>query len=396
VHQTGSSSFNQIVNQTGYGDDFSWGTVQVTTKPVGLAARYMSYADNPKRPLTHFWFGPMTLLDFTGNVNQGRYWWPGTVHEAPTWQLKASVESALSDIKLNHPNDNIALVYFSVPKTSSSSYGFWNRTVVPLGFGDTQTTYMQNRLWFAPQTITGYGSSPRTEMRPSQLDSSDNKTVPKANGGTDWGYALMLAYNQFSQNSTLKSYAGSPAWTGEAGGLGRKGAQKMVVFETDGVVNQRCVANFETNVTPPAYNCYYHVRQDPSGGNTNEYPSDTSRDDTWTVAWTDAQAVANQLCALDTASKPGFSTVRKPVLIHVIAFGSLFDPANTTSAGTTALSHLQNLQYIGGQAGGDQPTPTTPLNDYKRIYGTYNQRITNMKNAFSLIMDDGIQVTLVQ
>ena len=29
----------------------------------------MHYADNPPRPRTHFWFGPLTMIDFLGNYN---------------------------------------------------------------------------------------------------------------------------------------------------------------------------------------------------------------------------------------------------------------------------------------------------------------------------------------
>ena len=41
-------------------------------QPTDLATelghgRYMEYDDNPKRPKLHFWFGPMTMVDFLGN-----------------------------------------------------------------------------------------------------------------------------------------------------------------------------------------------------------------------------------------------------------------------------------------------------------------------------------------
>jgi hypothetical protein len=139
-----------------------------------------------------------------------------------------------------------------------------------------------------------------------------------------------------------------------------------------------------------------NIRQDPSGTNANESPTTTARDDTWVQAASDAQAVVRQICALDSANPPGYSTPRKPVLIHAIAFGSLFDPANSSAAADMALTNLQLMQFTGGKAGGDQPTPTTPLNPNKRIYGKFDQRISNMRKAFNQIMDDGVQVTLLQ
>ena len=36
------------------------------------------------------------------------------------------------------------------------------------------------------------------------------------------------------------------------------------------------------------------------------------------------------------------------------------------------------------------------LPDYKRIYGPYNSRITKMQQAFTVIMQDGVQVSLIQ
>jgi hypothetical protein len=54
------------------------------------------------------------------------------------------------------------------------------------------------------------------------------------------------------------------------------------------------------------------------------------------------------------------------------------------------------LQYIGGKAGGEQPDPDTPLASYKRIVGPFQTRIDNMQKAFSAIMQDGVQVSLVE
>src|SRR5262249_17737136 len=126
--QTGGSGgtpvYQVITPRTGYGDDYDWGTVQVSGKPpVAFPPasptdnRPLNYNDTPSRPRLHFWFGPMSLIDFLGNYNLGRFWWPGTCHESPTWQCKIGMQAALQDIQRNHPNDNVALVFFSSPKT---------------------------------------------------------------------------------------------------------------------------------------------------------------------------------------------------------------------------------------------------------------------------------------
>ena len=118
--QTGSSSW-LIINSgsaglAGYGTDYTWGTAKITALS-SLTANpkpYMHYADNPLRPRSHFWFGPMSMIDFLGNYNlwnqvspaNSRFcWWPGTCHESPLYACKLGIRAALFDIKDNHPND---------------------------------------------------------------------------------------------------------------------------------------------------------------------------------------------------------------------------------------------------------------------------------------------------
>src|SRR5205814_10029403 len=67
LQQTASSSWSNVTANVGYGDDFTWGTIQISSPPSPTTdGRYMNYLDNPKRPRTHFWFGPMTMVDFIG------------------------------------------------------------------------------------------------------------------------------------------------------------------------------------------------------------------------------------------------------------------------------------------------------------------------------------------
>src|SRR5262245_18594338 len=113
---------------TGYGPDFTWGTVKITPKAslTGSPKPYMHYADNPMRPITKFWFGPQSMIDFLENFTIGyqnnghNIWWPGTCHEAPLYACKLGVQAALSDVQKNHPNDLVSLIFFSDPKTSAN------------------------------------------------------------------------------------------------------------------------------------------------------------------------------------------------------------------------------------------------------------------------------------
>ena len=103
----------------------------------------------------------------------------------------------------------------------------------------------------------------------------------------------MLAYNQFSGNTTLQSPG--------LGGFGRKGAQKIVILETDGMANQ---ASGASTYNGGAYQSYYMIRP---GDTVTASGSDPA---------TSAVNVATNICALDssTSSLPGFATARKPVL----------------------------------------------------------------------------------
>jgi hypothetical protein len=323
------------------------------------------------------WFGPMTMIDFIGNYNQGRFWWPGTIHEASTFQLKLGIQAAMTDIKINHPNDNVGLIFFNTPDYSSGKQGNYNTAQVALG---RDYTRLINSLWFAPQSI----DDPARDIRPYDSDGAIHD-VPRAKGGTCYAMPLYLAYNQFSSNRSNQLYTWDPNKPGLAGGNGRVGSQKLIIFETDGMVNTEAAADW---TDAGKWTSYYNVRI----GSTNEYPKSSGTGD----SAAQAEAAANRICALETDAARGYSTPRKPVLIHTIAYGALFETSNTNSNKQAALDRLQMLQYIGGKAGGEQPDPDTPLASYKRIVGPFQTRIDNMQKAFSAIMQDGVQVSLVE
>jgi Flp pilus assembly protein TadG len=368
-----SASYSQIVGNTGYGPDVSWGTVSTSGVP---ASTYMSYTDNPQRPLLHFWFGPMSLLDYLGNYNMGRYWWPGTVTEAPTYQTKLGMQGALEDIFKNHPNDNVAQIFFSSPKSSATSVGYYNYARTPL----SRDLYrMINCLWFSPKIITNNAEINIYDS--TGTFTGDITDVPRANGGTCYAMPLMLAYNQFSTNSGLQGYTAN-APTGTAGGMGRNGSAKMLVFETDGMVNTGCQAS----LTGSGTTAYYQLRV----ADANNYAA-TGTEFPTSVAGVTFSTGATQSTTIATQLVTDFSTTRKPVLIHCIAFGSLFNSGNSSTYKTNALQNLANLEVIGNVQTG---SPTT-LASNKIITGNFNTRISLLQSAFSTIMQDGVQVTLL-
>ena len=387
VVQTGSSSWIRINSGGngwgGYGEDFTWGTVKITAKSslTGTTKPYMHYGDNPKRPLLHFWFGPLTMVDFLGNYNMwyqvdpdcSRFcWWPGTCREAPMYACKLGIRAALTDVNNNHPNDLVSLAFFSVPKTSSSdtSANRFNRVRVPLG---RDYNSMQESLWYPPTTI---GNSNAT-VRPYD---SNNLEVPRAMGGTCYSYPLMLAYNQFSSNASLRTYNSSGA-TGDAGGNGRKGAQKLLIFETDGAPNTLASASFTNSGSG---NSYYNVR---INGTSGEFPSGVSgTSDNSSTVRTQIYDLCTQLAADDTDSPPGYSSGAKKMKIHCIGFGPAFDPSSSSAADSTET--LNQMQIRGNVTDG--------MPSYKIVYGTETQVVSKLQQAFTKIMQDFVQVTLIQ
>jgi hypothetical protein len=403
VRQDSANSYSIRTPYSGYGDDFSWGTAKIDNNLWGQSGVavlgtaqtgpfFCNYTDNPKRPKVHFWFGPMSLLDFIGNYNsdydgahnpiKGQLWGPGTGHEAPTWECKVGVQSAMRDIQNNHPNDSISLIGFSQPATTSGGYGFFNNVMAPMG---KNFNYLVNALWFAPKNLGSNGLGQGSEISPYDPEIT---TVPRANGSTCYAYPLMLAYNQFNSDPTQRSYVTgvttSPLY-GQAGGLGRNGAEKVIIFETDGMVVSTAYSAFSKYFqNKGAYNSYFAIRQ-PS-----EWPDYVTNDPKCTQ---DAYDVAQAICnATTNSTTPGYSTPRKPAKIYTIAFGSLFDPSNGSAYKTQALGVLQNLQTIGGV----QSSNTIPLPSSQIIVGTPVQRISNMQSAFQGIMQGGVQISLVQ
>lgn len=344
-----------------------------------IRERFMDYADTIYRPRHQFWFGPMTFVDWLGNYNTNHFWWPGNVPEAQCWACKIGINTAIDDIKNNHPGDFIGLTFFSSPRYSASGAGHYNQAVVPLGRNYQQ---LKDSLWFPPSTVTGTA----TEITPYDGD-FDN--VPRAVGGTCPGMGFMIAYNLLSSSTAnLRFYSQpQPQYRGNAGGLGRKGAQRIIIFETDGAPNVRAAAGMGGSGSDSYYKIRLMNPANPKSGSNVEWPFGGLYADQ------DVYNVVDQICKLETVSPPGYSTNRRKAMVYPLGYGTLFDPANPSVAQTDALSFLQNVAYRGNTA-----TNTNPgsFPDSRRIYGTNQQRIDRIRNAFTDIMQNGVQVSLIE
>ncbi|MDB5311820.1 MAG: hypothetical protein JWO38_6022 [Gemmataceae bacterium] len=346
---------------------------------------YMNYTDNPSRPRMDFWFGPATFLDFISSRSSGRKWWAGTVHEAQDWQLKAGINSALDDIRANHPNDQCGLAYFA-------NFAF-STVRCPMG---QDYTSLKSALFYPGSLVSKIkGGDTTTELLP--YDSNFNSTLtgdlPNANGGTDPVTGLSLAYNLLSSGATHSTLV--PPWgTGStAAATGRRGAAKIVIFETDGVPNA---------INSP-YWSYYKQVNGTTGQNQSYFQNDNSGTynvttsgplsgaPPWDAAGNAAIQVAKQIVAPTTATNPGYSLPNAPARVFGLAYGDLF--YYPTARKTFGLQFLYNLQVAGNTSAADGSN-TVP--SYQIITGPYQTRIDNIRTAMQTIMQSGVQVALIE
>jgi hypothetical protein len=196
--------------------------------------------------------------------------------------------------------------------------------------------------------------------------------------------ALMLCYNQFAvtpaTDTTLRTFvSASPVTfpTGMAGGMGRKGAQKVIIFETDGLAN--CMASASL-VNAGAYS-YYKIRYDMNKPSTSEYPSVTP-------STINNSAVLNQVYSLVQQLSATYSTSRNPFRLYAIGFGPVFAGPDAAAAELT----LQTMQYYAGT----QSSTTTPLPANQIITGTGAQMSASLVSAFTSILQNGVQIALIE
>jgi hypothetical protein len=332
-------------------------------------AAFIDPNDNPKRPRQRMWFGPMTMIQFMSDTGL----LPGTTHDISMVVAKLGVAGALQDIQNNHPNDLVSLCMFSRPPFSGEDAAVGQFPYACNNLGGSYSS-MINSLWYPP-------NSSSADVRP--WDSND-KLTPRAHGDYDCNtttdYGLMLAYNQFSGSSNLQN-ATAGGQSVAAGGFGRVGAQKVVILETDGMVNQATSATFN-NVG--SYNSYYNL------------PPLATVSASGSAADASALSVATRICALttDAVNGPGFATPQQPVLIYCIAFGAIFEPTASGSEQTSAVTFLQSLATIGGTT--FPSSSSDPNYGYLWCIGTLSQRQTKLQQAFINIMDQTESIILVK
>ncbi len=345
-----------------YGPDFTAGSgrTPTITGPDGGSSPFIGSSDNPKRPRHRLWFGPMTMVQYLSDTGL----LPGTTHDVSMVAAKLGVAGALQDVKINHPNDLVSLIMFSRPPYSGepSEVGQFGLPQVPM---TNDCAALTNGLWFPPNSSTG-------DVRP--WDPNGMQT-PRAHGdynsNTATDYGFMLAYNQFSSNQSLVS--------SRVGGLGRKGAHKIVILETDGMANQASTASFSNG---GAYQSYYKVGPFGSASTSGTAPA------------TSCQAVAQRICALDTASPPGYAQPQRPVEIDCIAFGAIFESTASGSEQASAIAFLQSLSTIGGTT--FPSSASDPDNGYKWCIGTLSDRQAKLQQAFTKILDESESIILVK
>lgn len=332
-------------------------TYTISSTTYTVVKPYMNYSDVPARPRMQFWFGPMSMLMFIsgrlGSSSQ-RNWNPGTIAEAQTWQLKAGVRSALDDIKNNHPNDQVGMAYFA-----GTSY-----TTIRAEMGQDWDN-LRNALYYPQSLLAGIknGTAVNLEKRPysSSFGNDLIGDLPNGNGSTDPVSGFALAYNLLSSASAIN-------------GTGRRGASKIVIFETDGVPNSW--RNF--NFTPAGANSYYTSTTTLDNSNPNGDPTSIAK----------ALEIVDQIVA--PTSSNGYSLENSDARVYPIAFGDLF--SSTSSYKSSALNFLQEVAYRGKSSS----SLATPLPAYQIITGTADQRIDSLKSSFERILQSGVQVTLIE
>jgi hypothetical protein len=352
------------------GPDFAWGTVAINGKPTTVpggfyAPTYMNYTDNPQRPRHRGWFGPMTMIQFMSDTGQ----FPGTAHDISMIAGRLGVHGALLDIQQNHPNDLVSLVLFSRPRITGepTEVGAFSQAQISLS-RDYPT--MINALYYPPNST---GASDVRPWDPNGAQTPRPHGDYTANTATQYGF--MVAYNQFSSSSTLRAAS--------TGGNGRKGAQRLIILETDGMANVALNVGFTNNGPNTSYYNISSTDTITTGGGT---PGQVAQD------------AANRLCAPGTGSSysPGFATPNKAVILHCIAFGAIFEPDASGSEASNAIALMQALSTIGGTQFPASVTSYSDPNFYKICTGTLSQRQSKLQTAFSKVVDDGVSVVMVR
>jgi hypothetical protein len=163
------------------------------------------------------------------------------------------------------------------------------------------------------------------------------------------------------------------------GGEGRKGAQKVVIFCTDGAPNTTASATLATSGSVS----YYPVRYNSANPSASQYPSTASYSDNSSTVTTQINGIIDQMVS-------SYSTARKPFRLYAIGFGPDF--LSSYSSQSTNLSTLQTMQYHAGT----QSSASTALPSFQVVTGNNATMTANLTTAITKIMQGSIQVVLLQ
>jgi hypothetical protein len=360
-----------------------------TTAPIAYpwdnnnaVAPYMNYSDSPLRPRLHFWFGPLSMIDFISGVATGANWNPGTCHEAQCWQLKVAMNSVIADVQNNHPNDTVGLVMFA-----STAY---NGPRVAQG---QNYTGLQNALFYPfsllAQIQQGDTTTEECPYTTTFGNSLAGNEIPNAIGNTDPNTGLAYAFNLLCGSNQLP--------TNPYGGYGsaRRGAGKLIILETDGVPNSYRGTNSSTGMIPTqlGYDTYYQPSTWSSAIMNNADP--TVEQNAINVVQQIVTPMATTGQAQGSSANSGLSYSNAPALVYPIAFGDLFDSNLSPGAGPTRSQALQFLANVAA-TGNTGPANATTLPSGQIITGDYNTRITLLQNCFQQIFQSGVTVSLIE
>lgn len=375
----GIGSYTSAANMYGSADSWAASPQNITTNDLspfqfGWEASpsrpYMRYIDSPRRPRLHFWFGPTSFMDFIAAVNGN--WMPGTCYEAQCWQLKAGVNAVLDDVRNNHPNDFAGMVMFAT--------SHHNGVRVPMSQNFTR---LKNALFYPRSLLTAIdGGNTTNEFRPynTTLGGYNSAEIPNASGSTDPATGLSYAYNLLSSSNLS-------AATAVGTGAGRRGAQKIVIFETDGVPNNYRVPTFNAR----GFNSYFTVAGSVTSGSNGDT---TNMNHTYTVIQQIVKPLATTGTTTGVGPDSGHSLPNAPARVYPIAFGDLFDEELAPSATfrPTALQFLAKCAEYGGTGAAG----ATTLPSDRIITGPYQQRIGRLRDTLERIFQSGVSVVLVE
>ena len=271
----------------------------------------------------------------------------------------------------------------------------------------THSQELKNALFYPSTLLQKIAQGDTTsEIRPytASFGAINSSYIPNAGGGTDPCTGFAYAFNLLSPSANL------PAEYGTSANKGRRGAAKLVIFETDGVPNQYRTA-VPTPATGGGYNTYYQTL----GGATAFDPTgEDGQGNQFTTSTTSATDKSNSLAVIDqmrltmstsaSSGNSGLSLPNAPCLVYPIAFGDLFDPtvvnSGTLGSGYTYAykEQVAALQFVAlvAQHGGTGASGQTTIPSTQIIYGTYATRISTMKTCLQNIFQSGVAVTLVQ